>query len=384
MSGQEAAGSGSPGPPGRKGANDGANGGSGRSGTSVDSSSVPFWALGGTDREERREGRGGRRGERTAPAGFGRSTRTAAQVPDRGERTGRTGYPGPAGGPDPGRPDPGGPDLGGPDLGGADVGGADFSERTGGQQRAGGAPDVPGQGRSGLHGHREIEHLAHDSRAPAWRRRLIIAVVLGVVFTIFTNWRIGLTVAVVAAIVDAFIRSRSTAASTAEGLVSGAQRRTKKELSKLEHSGFKALHMRAIPGSDQVIDHLLVGPTGVYAIDSEEWDKRLPVRTRNARQLWHGPYSQKERLQHACWEAAQASDLISNALGEEITVRPAMAVYGPAIPWGFATIRDVDVFGGDKLRKYLRRHRAGQAMRLDAAEVERIYTAADRALPPKR
>jgi hypothetical protein len=217
-----------------------------------------------------------------------------------------------------------------------------------------------------------------------WRRRIIIAVAVGVVFTIFTNWRIGLTLAVLTAIADAVIRSRSSAASSAEGMISGAQRTTKKELGKLERSGFRSLHMRAIPGSDQVIDHLLVGPTGVYAIDSEQWDKRLPVRTRNGRQLWHGPYSQKERLQHACWEAAQASDLIGNALGEEVPVRPAMAVYGPAIPWGFATIRDVDVFSGDKLRKYLRRHRAGADVRLDPSEVERIYTVAAKVLPPKR
>ena len=38
-----------------------------------------------------------------------------------------------------------------------------------------------------------------------------------------------------------------------------------------------------------------------------------------------------------------------------VTVRPAMAVYGPKIPWDVATIRDVDVFSGPRLRKYLRR-----------------------------
>jgi hypothetical protein len=244
------------------------------------------------------------------------------------------------------------------------------------------APDLPADGHPPRRG--EIGHLARDSRAPVWRRRLIVAVVVGVVFTIFTDWRIGLTLAVLAAIVDAFISSRSTAGGRSRGLVSGAQRRTKKELDKLERSGYRSLHIREIPGSDQVIDHFLVGPTGVYAIDSEQWDKRLPVRTRNGRQLYHGPYSQKDRLEHARWEAEQASDLIGNALGEHVKVRPAMAVYGPAIPWGFATIRDVDVFSGDKLRKYLRRHRAGRDERLAPAEVERIYTAADKVLPAKR
>jgi Nuclease-related domain len=229
-----------------------------------------------------------------------------------------------------------------------------------------------------------ISHLARDSRMPVWRRRLLIAVVLGVVFTVLTNWRVGLTVAVLAGIADAVIRSRSSAAGSAEGLTTSAQRRTKKELAKLERSGYRALHIRMIPGSEEIIDHLLIGPTGVYAIDSELWDKRLPVRTRNARQLWHGPFSQRDRLEHARWEAAEASRFIGEALGEPVSVRPAMAVYGPAIPWGVATIRDVDVFGGDRLRKYLRKHSAGaRAPRLTPSEVERIYTAADRVLKPK-
>lgn len=231
----------------------------------------------------------------------------------------------------------------------------------------------------------KIRHLAGDSRMPVWRSRLLIAVAVGVAITIVTNWRFGLTAAVIAAIIDAVIRSRASAASSAAGLTTSAQRRTKRELARLERSGYRALHIRAIPDSDEVIDHLLIGPTGVYAIDSEQWDRRLPVRTRNARQLWHGPFSQTDRLEHARWEAKQASELLSNALGEPITVQPTMAVYGPVIPWGVATIRDVDVFSGDRLRKYLRKHSAGaKAPRLSASDVERIYTAADRVLRPKR
>jgi hypothetical protein len=341
MSGQQADGPGSSGSP-------------GRNGTTLHSPSVPFWASGSSGEGERRD----------APAGFGRPERGGSSPRDGlSERAGTSG-----GGPDP--------------------------ERSGRWERAEvpaprdgtssppDVPDLPAAQQPRRHG--EIGHLARDSRMPVWRRRVIIAVAVGVLFTVFTDWRIGLTLAVVAAIVDAFISSRSTAASSSEGLVSGAQRRTKKELAKLERSGYRSLHIRAIPGSDQVIDHVLVGPTGVYAIDSEQWDKRLPVRTRNGRQLFHGPYSQKGRLEHARWEAEQAGDLIGHALGQQVTVQPAMVVYGPAIPWGFATIRDVDVFSGDKLRKYLRRHRAGRDGRLGPSEVERIYTVADKVLPAKR
>lgn len=345
------------------------SGSPGRNGARLHPSNVPFWASGSAGEGERRD----------APAGFGRPERGGSSSRDSlGSSHGRL-------------PDP--PREGFSERVGTSGGSADL-ERSGRWERSpepanrtretGGppAPDLPASHHPFRHG--EIGHLAQDSRAPVWRRRLTIAVAVGVLFTIFTDWRIGLTLAVVAAIVDAFISSRSTAASSSQGLVSGAQRRTKKELDKLDRSGYRALHIRAIPGSDQVIDHFLVGPTGAYAIDSEQWAKRLPVRTRNGRQLYHGPYSQKDRLEHARWEAEQASELIGHALGEHITVRPAMVVYGPAIPWGFATIRDVDVFSGDKLRKYLRRHRAGRDGRLVPSEVERIYTVADKVLPAKR
>jgi hypothetical protein len=106
------------------------------------------------------------------------------------------------------------------------------------------------------------------------------------------------------------------------------------------------------------------------------------VRTKNARQLWHGPFSKKERLDHARWEAQRAADLLSGAAGETVTVRPAMAIYGPKLPWDVVTIRDVDVFSGPRLRKYLRRRARQLGVRpLSTEDVERIHAAADKAFP---
>ena len=88
-------------------------------------------------------------------------------------------------------------------------------------------------------------------------------------------------------------------------------------------------------------------------------------------------------LEHAAWEAGQASEILSAALGTEISVRPALAIYGPRIPWDIATIRNVDVFSGPTLRKYLRR-RARQregAPKLTREEVRTIYDTAARMLP---
>ncbi|HLK00400.1 MAG TPA: nuclease-related domain-containing protein, partial [Streptosporangiaceae bacterium] len=147
-------------------------------------------------------------------------------------------------------------------------------------------------------------------------------------------------------------------------------------------AGYRALHSRLIPGSDEHIDHLVVGPAGVFAIDSEWWDKHLPIRTKNARQLWLGPFSMKDRLEHARWESDQAAALLSASSGGQVSVRPVMAVYGPKIPWDVTTIRDVDVFSGKRLRTYLRRYtKQNTARPLGPAEIDRLYRSAHIAFP---
>lgn len=227
--------------------------------------------------------------------------------------------------------------------------------------------------------------LSDDPRAPIWIARAVMALVAGVAIGLWQGWRFGLTAAAFVAIIDTLYRSRTTSAIPASVRVGSAQRRTKRRLSWLRLHGWVALHSRAIPGTDSLIDHLVIGPGGVFALDSERWDRRLPVRAASGDMLYHGPFSQRPRLEHACWEASQATAHLSKALGQKITVRPAMAIYGPTIPWIVASLNGVDVFGGRRLRKYFRRQaRTRRAGRLDAEQVEEIYIAAAVALPPAR
>jgi hypothetical protein len=213
-----------------------------------------------------------------------------------------------------------------------------------------------------------------------WQLRAVVAVVILVAFSILVSWQLGLTLAVIAIIADTIYRARKGYAGKIR--LTAAQRRTRRQLKKLGRAGYLAMHARPIPESQDQIDHLVVGPAGVFAIDSENWDKRLAVRTKKGTQLWHGPFSKKDRLQHAQWEAQRAADLLSGAIGKPVIVRPAMAVYGPRIPWDVATIRDVDVFSGPRLRKYLRRRaRNGEVRPLTDEEIERIFKAANQAFP---
>jgi len=227
-----------------------------------------------------------------------------------------------------------------------------------------------------------LRDLPPDVRIRIWRWRALIMIVVGVVFTIVANWPVGLTLAILAGIADTIYRSRTAADIPTGGSQSRAQRRTAKQLARMRRAGYLTLDARPIPNSREVIDHLVVGPTGVYAIDSEKWHKNMPIRTRNGKQLWHGPDSKKQRLEHARWEAAQASELLSAATGMDIVVRPAMAIYGPKVPWDIATIRDVDVFTGGALGKYLkRRARTKGLARLSRDQVRTIYDTAGKVLP---
>ncbi|MBX6382547.1 MAG: NERD domain-containing protein [Microbispora sp.] len=225
-----------------------------------------------------------------------------------------------------------------------------------------------------------LSSLWQDTRYRHLRRRALIAVAAAVVFgVLFGSWRIGLTAAILACVADAVYRAKTVSSIPAWRRASAAERQTEAQLKKLERAGYKTLHARAIPGSEAQIDHLVVGPTGVYAVDSEKWDKRLPVRVQSHRKLFHGPFNQKPRLDEARWEAAQASDLISKALGREITVVPSLAIYGPPIPWRILNIRDVDVFSGGMVRKWITKRERS----LTTAEIEAIYRAAERVLPAR-
>ncbi|MGW0803602.1 nuclease-related domain-containing protein [Nonomuraea sp. NPDC002799] len=225
-----------------------------------------------------------------------------------------------------------------------------------------------------------VRSLLQEPRFRRLRNRALLALAVGlVVGFLVRDWRVGVTAGVLAAIFEAVYRARHNSSVPAWRRTSVAERRTEAQLRKLERSGYRTLHARAIPGSEAQIDHLVVGPTGVYAVDSEKWDKRLPVRVQMGKKLFHGPFDMKPRITEAKWEASQASELITEAFGREVAVVPSLAIYGPPVPWKIMTIRGVDVYQGDRARRWItKRERA-----LTDGEIDRIYDIAAEVLPAR-
>ncbi|WP_240487225.1 nuclease-related domain-containing protein [Actinomadura flavalba] len=254
--------------------------------------------------------------------------------------------------------------------------GGDVSPEAGGRPRGESAHHPPEP--------RTYGDLLGSPQIRRWIQRAVIGLAVGVVLTVLFDLRIGVTAAALVVIYDVVRRARSTSSVAAWQKSSAAERRTEKQLRALERDGYRVLHARAVPrddegSSDGRIDHLVIGPSGVYAIDSEKWDKRLPVRTMSHRKLFHGPFNKKEKLDEARWEADQASKTLSGRVGFEVPVQPSVAIYGPAIPWKVMRVRDVDVYSGTRARGYLR----GRPKILTETDVQRIYQAAESSLPPK-
>ncbi|WP_024935818.1 MULTISPECIES: nuclease-related domain-containing protein [Actinomadura] len=226
--------------------------------------------------------------------------------------------------------------------------------------------------------------MLDDPRTRRWMWRIGVAVVAGLAVLLVFGWRLGVTVAVLVVIGDVVRQSRKSSSVTAWQKSSAAERRTERQLKSLQRNGYLVLHARAVPRDDEGvsdgrIDHLVIGPSGVYAIDSEKWDKRLPVRTMSHLKLFHGPFNKKDRLDEARWEAQQASSILGERVGFDVPVQPSVAIYGPSIPWKVMRVREVDVYAGNRARSYLRR----RPKILTDGDVRRIFQAAEQALPPK-
>lgn len=224
-------------------------------------------------------------------------------------------------------------------------------------------------------------HLRADPRLRMWVTRAVISLLLFIALSMWKDWRFGLTAAVIYACADTLYRSKTTSITPTSVRVTSAQRATARRLRVLRTAGYMAMHARKIPGTETIIDHVVVGPAGIFVVDSQRMDKRLPIKAKGG-VLYHGPVSQDEKIEHARFEAQNAAKLIANELGQRVRVRPAMVIYGPSLSWIVMRVKGVDVFDGKHVQKYFRKQsKASAGHHLDNAQVALVFAAAAHALP---
>lgn len=221
--------------------------------------------------------------------------------------------------------------------------------------------------------------LLSNVSARKWGVRIGLATAITAVFGLLTSeWAVSATLGIIVMIAWTVYSSRRESEIPHWRKPSAAQRRTEVQLKVMKQLGYRVLHARAVPGGNGQIDHFIVGRRGAFAIDSESWDKRLPLRNK-LEKLYHGRFSKNERIDEALEEAKRAEELISAELGRDIKVRASLAIYGPGMPWDSHRLRGVDIISGTKVRKWLRTGRD----RLTETEIEEIHQAAKKALPAR-
>jgi Nuclease-related domain len=191
----------------------------------------------------------------------------------------------------------------------------------------------------------------------AWTRSLPwrVAATLGVgaaggVLGSLLALRLSLVLGALAAVAAGWgLRFKPSPKATAWRRGAAGERRTARLLAALERHGWAVLHDLAVPRSQANIDHLVIGPGGVFVIDSKQYRGRL--RLDPSGRLWHGRYPLAPALRAVSFEADQAALVVTDP---DVVVVPIVAVHGAQVPWGKVIMDGVPVVPAKRLPSMLR------------------------------
>jgi hypothetical protein len=157
--------------------------------------------------------------------------------------------------------------------------------------------------------HRATE-LAAWTRSLAWRAPLVAAA--GLTSDVLTTEvglpHTGLAGLAVAALVGWRLRFRPSEQARTWQRGAHGERRTARLLDRLTRDGFVVFHDLAVPGSDANVDHLVIGPTGLFVIDSKQWTGH--VQQGGDGLAWHNHYRLDRTLETVRWEAQVVGRLL--------------------------------------------------------------------------
>jgi hypothetical protein len=189
------------------------------------------------------------------------------------------------------------------------------------------------------------------TRTLPWRAAVTVGIGAGggVLVSLLAPW-LGLILGVLAAMVAGWgLRFRPSPDAVAWRRGAVGERCTARLLDPLERYGWAVLHDLAVPGSRANIDHLVIGPGGVFVIDSKQYRGRLHLDA--SWRLWHGHHPLAPTLRAVSFEADQAAQVLPDP---GVVVLPVVAVHGAQVPWGKVVIQGVPVVAAQRLPTMLR------------------------------
>jgi hypothetical protein len=235
-----------------------------------------------------------------------------------------------------------------------------------------GSHGSPGRSALAAYRCRRAEELAAWTRSLVWRVPLVAAAGLaGDVLAAQAGLpRAGLAGLAVAVLVGWRLRFRPSEQARTWQRGAQGERQTARLLGRLARDGYVVFHDLAVPGNTRAnVDHLVIGPTGVFVIDSKQWTGSVHQGIDGL--VWHNHYRLDRTLETVCWEAQQ----VSRVLGTRTAAL--LCVHGAHVQGGGLYAQGVAIVPAHLLRGAL-----GDDRVLSDAEVELLATTAWTGLRP--
>jgi len=210
------------------------------------------------------------------------------------------------------------------------------------------------------------------ARTLAWRAPLVAAAGLaGDVLTTQVGLpQAGLVGLAVAALASWRLRFRPSEQARSWQRGAHGERHTARLLHRLHRDGFVVFHDLAVPGNTSAnIDHLVIGPSGVFIIDSKQWTGS--VLQGGDGLAWHNHYPLDRTLGTVRWE----TEVLGRLLGTRAAAL--LGVHGAHVQGGGLDAQGVAIVPAHLLRSAL-----GSDRVLSDADVELLATTAWTSLRP--
>lgn len=154
------------------------------------------------------------------------------------------------------------------------------------------------------------------------------------------------------------------------------ERKTAKYLDGLAEAGFVVLHDRKVPGYGGNLDHVAIGPTGVWTIETKNLTGKVEI---DGDSLRIRGYRQDKIVDQVVREAAAVQVALREPLaGHGLSVTPVICLHRAELPWFNKTVRGVRLASGRQLVRLLR----DGDRRLGPEDVQRLADDARRLLAP--
>jgi hypothetical protein len=228
-------------------------------------------------------------------------------------------------------------------------------------------------GRSALTQYRRRRAIELAAWTPSltWRAPLVLAagLVAGALAAQAGLPRAGLVGLAVAATVGWRLRFRPSEQARAWRRGAKGERHTARLLDRLGRDGYVSFHDLAMPHSPANLDHLVLGPSGVFVIDSKQWTGHVHQSSDGL--IWHNHYRLDRTLATIGWQA----ETLGRLLG--VPVAPLVCVHGAHVQHGGLRAQGVAIVPATLVRSAL-----GHDQLLSDTDIERFAATARMRLRP--